>query len=182
MSGKRAKGRRIPRSELADYRRRALEMRAQEMPPRKIAQVLGCGRSTVFGWFKEQDAGQMELEPKPLPGAKPRLADRQVARLRAMLFKDPRQLEFDFGLWTRKMVKELIERKFGVRMSVSAVGAMLRHRMGMSPQRPLHRAAQQDPEAVRRWKQEEYPAIVAQARKEHAQIWFQDESSVSTLR
>lgn len=37
------------------------------------------------------------------------------------------------------MVAELIDREFGVVMSVSAVGRMLR-KAGLSPQRPLWRA------------------------------------------
>jgi hypothetical protein len=48
----------------------------------------------------------------------------------------------------------------------------------MSPQRPLHRAYQQNPEAVERWKNEEYPAIRAQAEAEGATIWFADEAGI----
>jgi hypothetical protein len=44
-------------------------------------------------------------------------------------------------------------------------------KIGLSPQRPVYRAYQQDGEAVRRWKEEEYPAIAAQAAVEGASIW-----------
>jgi transposase len=60
------------------------------------------------------------------------------------------------------MVAELIGRQFGVRLSVASVGRLLRT-LGLSPQRPLYRAYQQDPAAVRRWKQEEYSKIRGQA-------------------
>jgi transposase len=153
-------------------------MYTEGMSARQIAKALGCGRSTVFGWLAEAREGRLAPDRKKPPGRPPKLSDQQLGRLYAMLFKDPRQFEFDFGLWTRQIVAELIERKFGVTMSVTAVGAMLRNRLGMSPQRPLHRAAEQNPEVVARWKTEEFPALVARARAERAQIWFQDESGV----
>ena len=46
------------------------------------------------------------------------------------------------------------------------------------PQRPLFRAYQQDPQAVERWKTQEYPAIHAEAKKVGASIYFADEASV----
>src|SRR5215213_6299847 len=63
----------------------------------------------------------------------------------------PRQLQFAFALWTRAMVRELIGREFGVRLSEVSVGRLLR-KLGLSPQRPLYRAYQQNPRAVARWK------------------------------
>src|SRR4029450_545992 len=77
---------------------------------------------------------------------------------------DPRQLRLAFALWTRAMIRELIRREFGVALSEVSVGRLLR-KLGLSPQRPLYRASQQHPEAVARWKAEEYPAIREQAAK-----------------
>ena len=76
--------------------------------------------------------------------------------------QDPRQLQFEFALWTREMIREVIRREFGVALSVVSVGRLLR-KLGMSPQRPLHRAYQQDPQVVERWKREAYPAIRKEA-------------------
>ncbi len=63
-----------------------------------------------------------------------------------------------FALWTRDLVREVIKRTFGVSYTRQGVGKLL-HRLGLSPQRPLVRAYEQDPERVARWKTEEYPAI-----------------------
>ncbi|WP_279583183.1 winged helix-turn-helix domain-containing protein [Fodinicola feengrottensis] len=90
---------------------------------------------------------------------------------------DPRQLHFEFALWTRDMVADLIEREFGVQLATTTVGRLLR-KMGLSPQRPLRRAYEQNPEAVARWKDEEYPAIVAAAKKVGAVVHFGDEASI----
>ena len=90
---------------------------------------------------------------------------------------DPRQLEFGFALWTRDMVRTLIRREFNVSLSAVSVGRLLRT-LGLSPQRPLWRAWQADPDAVERWKSEEFPAIRAQAKAEGATIYFGDEAGV----
>jgi transposase len=39
---------------------------------------------------------------------------------------DPRQLKFEFALWTRGMISELIKREFGVRLSEVSVGRLLK--------------------------------------------------------
>ena len=48
---------------------------------------------------------------------------------------DPRQYGLDFGLWTRSVVAELIERKFGIRLGVTAIGELLA-RLNLTPQKP----------------------------------------------
>lgn len=78
------------------------------------------------------------------------LTEEQTAKLYRMLFRRSDQYEFDFGRWTRTMVAELIERTLGVRMSVSAVGRMLRSRMGIPPQRPPQQTVERNPVAVTR--------------------------------
>src|SRR5260370_16544351 len=114
-------------------------MHAEKMSARQIANVLGCGRSTVFGWLADAREGQLPVEPKKPSGRPPKLSDQQLAQLYAMLFKDPRQFEFDFGLWTRRMVADVIDRTFGVQMSLPPVPAMLPDRPRLSPQRPVPR-------------------------------------------
>ncbi|MFC2000645.1 IS630 family transposase [Chloroflexota bacterium] len=52
------------------------------------------------------------------------------------------------------------------------------NQLGLSPQKPLWRAFQKDPERVEKWVNEEYPKIRALARKEKADIFFGDEAGV----
>jgi len=77
------------------------------------------------------------------------------------------------------MIRELIFRQFGVRLSVVSVGNVLA-KLGLSPQRPLYRAYEQDPERVAEWKEKTFPQIQARAKKEGAAIFFADEASVRT--
>ena len=72
-------------------------------------------------------------------------------------------MAWDFGLWTRSLVAALIERKFAIRLGVTAVGELLA-KLGLTPQKPLQRAYQRDPEAIDVWRHERYPAIARQAK------------------
>lgn len=149
------------------------------MRPDVLARALGLARSTVFAWVARYREGGLEaLKARPVPGRPPRLTGTQLSRLYALITgNDPRQLRFEFALWTREMVREVIRREFSVRLSAVSVGRMLR-KMGLSPQRPLWRAYQQNRAAVERWKNETYPAIRTQAAAEGATIYFGDEAGV----
>ena len=173
--------RRIPRTELGEIRRQFARMLDEGVPAKSIMVALKLSRTTYFEWKKAyQERGLDGLKVRPLPGAAPKLTDRQTSQLCGWLVgRDPRQFQFDFALWTRKIVRELIRLQFGVEMTPQGVGKLL-HRLGLSPQRPLYRAYQQDPDAVRRWKEDQFPAIRAQARREGAEVYFGDESGVRT--
>jgi len=149
--------------------------------PENAAGVFDVGRSTVYKWVKEfQEKGAAAFTVKVGGGAPRKLTDKQIAQLRYLITgRDPRQLQFDFALWTRQLVRELIRRKFGVEYTPQGIGKLLRD-IGLSPQRPLVRAYEQNPERVRRWKEEEYPAIHAAAKAAGGSILFCDEAGVRT--
>jgi transposase len=147
----------------------------------EIARFLKVSRSSVFEWQKAYRAhGADALRTKKTRGPESKLSASQRALLFGLIVDhDPRQLSFGLALWTREMIAELIWRQFGVRLSVASVGNILR-KLGLSPQRPLYRAYEQDPEKVTEWKEEKFPQIQARAKKEGAVIFFADEASVRT--
>ena len=149
--------------------------------PDVAAQVMGVSRTAVFAWWRAyREGGNEALETKPTPGRTPSLSGEQMAELlRIIIGKNPQQLDFGPALWTRGIVRDLIQRKFGVSLSEVSVGRVLR-KLGLSPQRPLYRAYEQDPEKVAKWKEEIFPEIQTKAKKEGATIFFADESSVRT--
>lgn len=169
---------RMSKVQLEETRIRAVRMSERGMSSDEIASVIGCGRSTVFGWLAAyRKSGQDGLRVKIASGRPTKLSAEQEAELYAMLKKNPQQLEFDFALWTRKMVRDLVVRKFGIELTLPSVGNLLR-RMGMSPQRPLVRAYEQNPEAVQRWKLREFPAIKDEAAAQGASVFFADEAGI----
>jgi transposase len=156
-------------------------MLEQGIPVDKVAVGVDVDRSTLLTWWKNYRLiGAEALRTKKTRGPQGKLNDAQLGELYALLVGfDPRQLSFGFALWTRAMVAELIFRRFKIRVSIATAGRTLRM-LGMSPQKPLYRAYQQDPEKVERWKGEVYPEIRRRAAKEGAEIFFADEASVRT--
>ena len=170
-------GRKLDHRTLEALRIRAVDQVGEGAHPEDVAAALGLHRKTVYGWLaKYREGGKDTLKAQPVPGLPPKLGGAQLSRLYALIAgQDPRQMQFEFALWTREMVRQVIRREFGVSLSVVSAGGSLR-KLGMSPQRPLHRAYQQNPKAVDRRKREEYPAIQAQAEAEEATIYFADEA------
>jgi transposase len=172
-------GRKLDHKTLEVLRMRAIEQVAAGAHPEEVAVTMGFHKNTVYGWLaKVREGGKGALKAKAVPGRPPRLNATQISKLYGLIVGvDPRQLSFEFALWTREMVRVVIFREFGVRLSVVSVGRLLRT-MGLSPQRPLHRAYQQDPQAVQRWKTEQFPAIRAEAKKVGGTVYFADEAGI----
>jgi len=145
----------------------------------EVIEAYGFNRTTIYKWLKaalRPGMGTKALRSTKATGRPRTLTPAQETQVfRWINGRDPRQYGLDFGLWTRAVVAELIEKKFGIRLGVTAVGALLA-KLGLTPQKPLQRAYQRDPEAIEKWQRETYPAIAKQAKKQGADIFFWDES------
>lgn len=172
-------GRKLDHKTLEVLRLRAVDQIAAGAHPEELAATWGLHAKTVYGWVaKYRSGGRDALKAKPVPGRPPKLSARQLRRVYDLVVgSDPLQLQFEFALWTRDMVRELIRREFGVALSAVTVGRTLKA-LGLSAQKPLYRAWQADPEAVAAWKQTEYPKIAAEAKAAGATVFFADEASV----
>lgn len=172
-------GRKLDHHTLEVLRLRAVDQVEQGADPREVALALGLHKHTVYGWVAMARVhGRESLRAKPIPGRPAKLTPEQLERVyEVVVGDDPRQLQLDFALWTRDLVRVFIRREFGVKLSASAVGRLL-HRLGLSPQRPLWRAWQADPEKVEAWKTSQYPAIAKAARKSGGTIYFADEAGI----
>jgi len=116
------------------------------------------------------------LVEKVAQGPEPKLNEKQRQQVkRWILGKDPRQYGFDFGLWTRRIVQALIEEKMRIRLGLTAVGRLLAG-LEITPQKPLRRAYERDPQAVEQWRRETYPALRRRAKRLGAMIFFLDEA------
>jgi transposase len=176
---KRRDGRKLGRKALEDIRIQAIQQVEAGESPEDVIRTLGFSRGVIYEWIaKYRDGGIDALRARRAPGRPPKLNGKQLKWLyNTITQKNPLQLKFEFALWTRGMVREVIRNRFGVRLSEVSVGRLLK-KLGLTPQRPLRRAYQQDPKKVERWLKDEFPQIRALAKKEGATIFFQDEAGV----
>lgn len=170
-------GRTFDHQTLEAIRLMAIERVREGEHPADVIASYGFNRTTIYKWINAaQEAGDEALRSTTATGRPRTLTPAQEQQVfRWVNGRDPRQYGLDFGLWTRAVVAELIEQKFGVKLGLTAIGQLLA-KLGLTPQKPLQRAYQRDPEAIEKWQRERYPAIARQARMEQADVFFWDES------
>ena len=83
----------------------------------------------------------------------------------------------DFFLWSRAAVGQLIEQEYGIQLHIRSVGKYLA-RWSLTPQKPIKRAYEQNPEAVKAWLEDQYPGIEQRARQGGAEIYWGDETAL----
>src|SRR5664280_2083506 len=135
-------------------------------PASSVIASYGFSRTTIYKWVaaaSKPGVGLKALLSRPATGRPRSLTPRQEQQVfRWVNGKDPRQYGLDFGLWTRSVVADLIAQKFYVRLGLTAVGELLA-KLGLTPQKPLQRAYQRDPEAIEKWQRETFPSIARAA-------------------
>lgn len=149
----------------------------------QVAELFDVSLKAVNNWwgvYRENGIAGLRMKSR-----RPKSADEggklkgwQCASIvRTVTRKTPDQLEFGFMLWTRDAVAELIRRRFKIKLSKWTVGRLL-CQWGMSPQKPVKKAYQQQPEIVKKWLDKEYPRIARKAAREKAEIQWGDEMGV----
>jgi transposase len=142
------------------------------------AKVFGVTQQAVGRWVKAYRKGgeaALKARKEGRPKGSGRLKGYQAATIVKLITdKDPRQLKMPFSLWTQEAVRNLIKRRYDVVLSRSQVGRYLKA-WGMTPQKPVRKAYEQDPEKVAQWLDEEYPTIRNRAKREKAEIYWCDE-------
>lgn len=172
-------GRKLSKKTKEEIRIRAVQRVQAGESPEAVIKALGYTRTVIYRWLEKYAYGGYDaLRSTSAPGKQPKLNARQLKLLyNDIVDKTPDQLKFSFALWTRELVREHIRRKFGVSLSAVSVSRLL-SRMGLSPQKPLMRAYQQDGTLVKTWMTKEFPAIKRIAKREKASIFFGDEAGV----
>jgi transposase len=172
-------GRSFDHRTLEAIRMMAVERVRDGERPSSVVASFGFNRTTIYRWLKaasKPGVGLAALRSRPATGRPRSLTARQEQQVfRWINGRDPRQYGLDFGLWTRSVVASLIGQKFGIRLGVTAVGELLA-KLELTPQKPLQRAYQRDPEAIEKWQREQFPAIAKQAKASGGEVYFWDES------
>jgi len=143
----------------------------------EVTELFGISRQSLSKWLKAYKtdgfkALKRKSQGRPKGGI---LKPWQAAQIvKVLKDRHPDQLKLPFYLWTREAVCQLIERRFGIKLSVWTVGRYLKH-WGFTPQKPLRRAYEQNDKAIQQWLQEKYPSLRRQAKQEKAMIYWGDE-------
>jgi transposase len=176
---KRRDARTLTHKTLEEIRIRAVGRVQAGESPEVVIQTLGFSRSCIYTWLARYRAGGWgALKARALKGRPVKVRPEQMRWLyRTVTGKSPLQYRFEFALWTREMIRILLREEFGLKLSLASVGRLLQQ-LGLTCQRPLFRALEQDPKRVRQWREHEYPAIREQARQVGADIYFGDEAGV----
>jgi transposase len=129
--------------------------------------------------FAAEGAKGLVSKPRGRKPDEQRLLDAaQEAEVRGLIRRHtPDELGLPFALWSRAAVRELVWRRCGVRLAVRTMGKYLA-RWGFTAQKPIRRADEQDPAAVRRWLRRDYPAIATRAKRARGVVLWGDETGL----
>lgn len=172
----------LPEEERFIIRKTAIRLVEKGKRQKEVANLFGVRPTSVSEWVKkhkvEGNKGLKANKRGVKSEDKKLLTQQQERQIQDMIIDTmPDQLKLDFALWTRKAVKELVERELGIVIAITTMGDYLR-KWGFSPQKPKKRAYEQCAKAVQRWLDVEYPAIKIRAKAEGAEIHWGDETGI----
>jgi transposase len=128
----------------------------------EMATKLDVTQSAVTKWLAAYvERGFDGLTPTKPAGPQSRLSPEQLEDVGRLIEAGPEAGGFACGIWTARMVAELIRDRFGVRYSWKYVPELL-HKLGFSVQRPRKRLSRADHEAQELWLRETFPRLKKQ--------------------
>jgi transposase len=143
----------------------------------EVAERLGLHATTVYGWLQAFVLeGVAALRSGRATGRPSKLTPSQKKRLCELIAAGPLAAGYPSGCWSTLFLQDLIQREFGVLYNHHYLAALL-HNLGMSYQKARFVSDHLDAEHRRRWREETWPAILAEATRRGALLLFGDEAS-----
>jgi transposase len=144
----------MTKTDLEARRLAAVTMVEAGISRREVARRLGCAPSSVIRWTQQFDEGGRDaIRAIPEEGKQHAsyLDDADREKLRALLIAGPRAAGFATDLWSLSRIRLVVEREFGVTYSIGHLHRIVVG-LGFSSQKPERRAREQDPAAVRNFR------------------------------
>lgn len=163
-------------------RNQAIRLKKAGRIYKEIAEITCVHQTTIAKWCKAYqrkgvNAIRIKKRGRRMGSCRTLTLEQERQIQKTIYEKCPDQLKFPFALWTRKAIQQLIKQLCSFDMPVRTVGEYLK-RWGFTPQKPLRRAYKQNPKAINKWLDKEYPAIAKKAKKERAEIHWGDETGL----
>jgi transposase len=129
-------GRTLDHGTLEEVRNMAVERVREGERPSVVIASYGFHRCVIYRCLKvadERGKGVWALASSRGTECPKKLSAAQEGQIfRWVNGKSPVQYGFDFGLWTRQIVGELVKQKFGVALSLASIGAILARSLPLS--------------------------------------------------
>jgi transposase len=148
------------KEELEDRRKQAMNMLEYGLDPPEVAKIVGVRRGSVYRWKRTYDEEGMEgLDAKPQKGGRnPALPEDKLPELEELLLDGAEAHGFETDLWTLPRIVTVIEDAFDVSVSTTAAYRYLQ-KLDWTNQKPQHRAAERDEEAIEQFRTERAPEL-----------------------
>jgi len=163
-------------------RQQIIRLRKQGRSNKEVAQIVGATErhtSKIWQMYLRDGSSAIKLGQRGRRhgGSRRLTKEQEIEMKKLMVDKTPDQLKLPFALWNRDAVRLAIKQRYGTDLPLRTITDYLK-RWGFTPQKPIKRAYEQNPQRVRQWLETIYPGIVAQAKKERAEIHWGDETGV----
>jgi transposase len=148
------------RARREDVRLQAARLFEQDIDAGQIAAIVRVSTKSVYQWRRAWRAGgDAALASKGPGGYGCKLDEQQLARLSAALDTGPAAYGWDIDQrWTLARVAVLITRLCDVSYTLRGTSYLL-HRLGFTPQIPVHRAAERDEAKIAAWRSQTWAKV-----------------------
>lgn len=179
--------RKLSRKGLQARRQRVIELYQEKMPAMKIVEVSGLSWPAVHAAIKHYEAGNTSAEMPSQRGRKKGtgrvLSEEQEAELFQIICrKRPWQiikLSHRRSLWDRDAVMQLIEQRYGVKLSLRCLDKYLERWGFTEKKKRCKRPYDHCSKEVKEWLDENYTKIQQRSKDEDADIYWVRRSTLT---
>lgn len=174
-------GRTISHEVLEHCRFSAIKLHRKNIPVNDIADSFGVTRQAVYRWIKnEKENGKRSLISTKSSGSDFYLTESQLNKLLSFIRKPASELGYSTDLWSGPRIRHLIKHKFKIEYHPKHMPRLMKN-LGLELKFPERRALEQDPKALREWKNIRFPDILKMAKKKRALLFYADEAIISLI-
>lgn len=174
-------GRSLSHEVLETYRFAAVKLKKSGVEINVIANSFNVTTRAVYSWLqKSKTEGVKSLKSSKATGPESYLSEHELSSLCKLIRKPATKLGYSTDLWSGPRIRHLIKHQFHIEYHAKHMPRLLKW-LGLELKFPERRALEQDPKAVREWKQNRFPEILKYAKNNRALLFYADETIISLI-